>query len=151
MNSNEINILARKLNIKSFLGVFAADQLVNIQGYKTGVLICNTKPSYLLGEHWIGICLNKTGVIFYDSLNGDFYKSSFIKNFLKKRKRKLLHNEIQIQTNTSERCGLHSLVFCYVLSRNNNERTFKRFLQTFIPYKLPERESLSLKYFLSFV
>ena len=151
MNSNEINIIARNLKINSFLGVFAADELVNVQGFQKGVLICNTKPSNQLGEHWIGICLGKSSIIYYDSLNGSFHKSQFIRKFLKKMKKNLLRNDFQIQTNTSERCGLHSLVFCYVLSKNNNERTFKRFLQSFVSHKLHERENLSLKYFLSVV
>ena len=34
MNSNEINIIARNLKINSFLGVFAADELVNVQGFQ---------------------------------------------------------------------------------------------------------------------
>ena len=73
MNSNEINILARKLKIENFLGVFAADQLITVEGYQKGVLIVNTKTSDQIGEHWIGICLSKSNIIYYDSLNGNFH------------------------------------------------------------------------------
>ena len=149
MNSNEINKLIKELKIEPFLGVYAADELIDIDVYKKGVLICNTNPSNQIGEHWIALCLSKSTIIYYDSLNTNFYKSDFIQNFLKKHNKIFLRNNFQIQAFTSERCGIHSIVGCYVLSRKNNKRTFQQFLKSFTSLKLPERESLSLQYFLS--
>ena len=149
MNSNEINILARNLKIDSFLGVFAADELIGIDAYKRGVLICNTNPSNKIGEHWIALCLSKSAIIYYDSLNTNFYKSNFIQLFLEKHNKNFLRNNFQIQTFTSERCGIHSIVFCFILGHKSNKRTFQQFLKSFASLKLPERESLSLQYFLS--
>ena len=149
MNSNEINILAKRLKIDSFLGVFAADQLIAIDRYRKGVLICNTNPSNQIGEHWVALCLSRSTIIYYDSLNTNFYKSDFIQKFLKKHNKNFLRNNFQIQAFTSEKCGIHSIVGSYVLSRKNNKRTFQQFLKSFTSLKLPERESLSLQYFLS--
>ena len=149
MNSNEINILAKRLKIDSFLGVFAADQLIAIDRYRKGVLICNTNPSNQIGEHWVALCLSRSTIIYYDSLNTKFHESYFIKRFLKKHNKNFFRNNFQIQTFTSERCGIHSIVFCYILSKKNNEQTFHQFLKSFASLKLPQRESLSLQYFLS--
>ena len=149
MNSNEINKLVKELKIDSFLGVFAADELIGIDAYKRGVLICNTNPSNKIGEHWIALCLSKSAIIYYDSLNTNFYKSNFIQLFLEKHNKNFLRNNFQIQTFTSERCGIHSIVFCFILGHKSNKRTFQQFLKSFASLKLPERESLSLQYFLS--
>ena len=149
MNSNEINKIVKELKIEPFLGVYAADELIDIDVYKRGVLICNTNPSNQIGEHWIALCLSKSTIIYYDSLNTNFYKSNFIKFFLEKHNKNLLRNNFQIQTLTSERCGIHSIVFCQMLSQKSDKRTFLQFLKSFASLKLPERESLSLQYFLS--
>ena len=148
MNSNEINKIVKELKIDPFLGVYAADELIDIV-YKRGVLICNTNPSNQIGEHWIAICLTKSTIIYYDSLNTNFYKSNFFQFFLEKHNKSFLRNNLQIQTLTSERCGIHSIVFCQLLSEKSNKRTFLQFLKSFASLKLPERESLSLQYFLS--
>lgn len=149
MNSNEINKIVKELKIEPFLGVYAADELIEIEVYKRGVLICNTNPSNQIGEHWIALCLSKSIIIYYDSLNTNFYKSNFIQLFLEKHNKNFLRNNFQIQTLTSERCGIHSIVFCQVLSQKSDKRTFLHFLKSFASLKLPKRESLSLQYFLS--
>ena len=148
MDSNEINLLAIKLGIHSFLGVFAADQLDNLEEEQTGVLICNTEPSYQSGRHWVGLCITKYSVIYFDSLNTNFFKSNHIKKMLNKFKKPFLKNNIQIQANNSDKCGIHSLVFCYIMSRKNSKKTFMRFLDSFSSHKVSQREKLSLNYFL---
>lgn len=148
MDSNEINLLAKSLRINSFLGVFAADELNTLKEVHYGVLICNTDPSDKIGKHWIGLCLRKTEVIYFDSLNSKFHESKYIKSFLKKSKKNLLRNDIQIQPYDSDKCGIHSLVFCYILSEKSNKTAFTNFLSTFRSHKLPMREQLSLNYFL---
>ena len=98
MNSNEINKIVKELKIEPFLGVYAADELIDIDIYKRGVLICNTNPSNQIGEHWVALCLSKSAIIYYDSLNTNFYKSNFIQLFLKKHSKNFLRNNFQIQT-----------------------------------------------------
>jgi hypothetical protein len=147
MDSNEINLLAKQLKINSFLGVFAADQLSNLQQQQKGVLICNTEPLDKSGKHWIGLCMTKSLVMYFDSLNSNFHKSDYMHCFLKKINKPLLKNNIKIQTNDSDKCGIHSLVFCYIISKKCNEDTFTNFLISFSPHKVAQRENLSLNYF----
>lgn len=147
MNSNEINQFAKTIGIDSFLGVYAADQLCSIEKHQRGVLICNTDPSNEIGQHWIGICLKKSLVIYFDSLNGDFHKSNYIKEFLKKVKKNFLRNDLQIQNFDSDKCGYHALVFCFILSKKSSKITFFRFLSSFSPHKLAVREQISMNYF----
>ena len=59
-----------------------------------------------------------------------------------------LRNDIQIQNHDSDKCGVHALVFCYVLAKQKDEAVFARFLSSFSPHKLKQREELSLNYFL---
>lgn len=148
MDSNEINLLAKSLGIDSFLGVFAADELIPLKDYHHGVCICNTDPSSQHGKHWIGLCLTKTKVIYFDSLNSKFHESHYIKNFLRKSNKDLLYNTIQIQSYDSDKCGIHALVFCHILAKKSSKATFTNFLASFASHKLPVREQLSLNYFL---
>ena len=148
MDSNEINMFAKLLKLHPFLGVYAADQLCNIKKDELGVLVCNTQPSYEPGEHWIGICLTKSKLIYFDSLNGDFHKSQYLQYFLKEMGKDFLRNDIQIQNYGSDKCGIHALVFCYVLSQQKNCAVYVRFLSSFSSHKLKLREELSLNYFL---
>ena len=108
MNSNEINKLIKELKIEPFLGVYAADELIDIDVYKKGVLICNTNPSNQIGEHWIALCLSKSTIIYYDSLNTNFYKSDFIQKFLKKHNKNFLRQP----TEAGQRAGfrIHVLI-----------------------------------------
>ena len=147
MNSNEINIFAKHLKIHPFLGVYAADQLCNIKPDEIGVLVCNTEPSNESGQHWIGISLNKKKIIYFDSLNGEFHKSQYLRNFQKQIGKDFLRNDIQIQPHDSDKCGVHALVFCYVLAKQKDEAVYVRFLSSFASHKLKVREELSLHYF----
>jgi hypothetical protein len=73
MDSNEINTIVRQIGITNFLGVFAVNELILIPPKTEGILIFNTEPAQENGQHWIAICINKTNVFYYDSLNSDFY------------------------------------------------------------------------------
>lgn len=149
MDSNEINICAKQLRIHTFLGVFAADQLCNINKDDTGVFICNTEASYESGQHWIGISLCPNKIIYFDSLNGRFHESSYMKKFIRRIDKDFLRNDIQIQTYNSDKCGIHSLVFCYVLCKKRDNMVFTRFLSSFAAsHKIKDREKLSMNYFL---
>ena len=55
MDSNEILFAVESQGITNFLGVFAADELCKLGKNQLGVLIVNTDPSHLSGEHWISI------------------------------------------------------------------------------------------------
>ena len=147
MDSNEINKFAEQFGIKNFLGVFSVDELSLIPEDRLGLLIFNTDTSQGIGQHWVGLCITKTSILYFDSLNCKFQYSTHFINFLKNSKKKLFWNTIQIQTEISEKCGIHCLVFCYAMQNNKNRRSYKNFLNTFLNLSIDEREQLSLYYF----
>ena len=147
MDSNEINKFAKQFGITKFLGVFSVDELSLIPEDRLGLLIFNTDTSQGIGQHWVGLCITKTSILYFDSLNCKFQYSTHFINFLKNTKKKLFWNTIQIQTDISEKCGIHCLVFCYAMQNNKNRRSYKNFLNTFLNLSIDEREQLSLYYF----
>ena len=97
MDSNEILFAVESQGITNFLGVFAADELCKLGKNQLGVLIVNTDPSHLSGEHWISIYLDRADIYFYDPLSLNIYKSKYFDVFLL-RMNKVLHvNTLQIQ------------------------------------------------------
>jgi hypothetical protein len=147
MDSNEINTIVRQIGITNFLGVFAVNELISIPPKTEGILIFNTEPAQENGQHWIAICINKTNVFYYDSLNTDFYLSEHVVHLFQQMRKTVFLNNIQIQTNNSDHCGVHCLVFCFVMSKMGNLNSFKSFLKTFDPLNTAQREELSLAYF----
>ena len=114
MDSNEINKFAKQFGLKKFLGVFAVDELSLIPKNRLGLVIFNTDTSQSVGQHWVALCITKTKIFYFDSLNSKFQYSSHFTDFMKYTKKELIWNTIQIQSNISEKCGIHCLVFCYL-------------------------------------
>ena len=147
MDSNEINKFAKQFGIKKFLGVFAVDELSLIPQNRHGLVIFNTDTSQSVGQHWVALCITKTTILYFDSLNNKFQQSPHFTNFMKHRRKELIWNEIQIQSNISEKCGIHCLVFCYAMQNYKNKRSYKHFLKLFQDLSINEREQLSLYFF----
>jgi hypothetical protein len=147
MDTNEINTIVKSLNISNFLGVFAVNELIFIPAKSKGTLIFNTEPAEESGQHWIAICITKASVFYYDSLNTDFHSSEYVIEFFQRLRKNVFLNNIQIQTGRSDNCGVHCLVFCFVMSNMGNLKSFKSFLKTFDSLNIERREKLSLAYF----
>ena len=147
MDSNEINLFAKQFRIKRFLGVFAVDELSLIPKNRLGLVIFNTDTSQSVGQHWVALCITKTRIFYFDSLNIKFQYSTHFTDFMKYTKKELIWNTIQIQSNISEKCGIHCLVFCYAMQKYKNKRGYKNFLKTFLDLSIEEREQLSVYYF----
>ena len=147
MNSNEINELAETLVIKDFIGVFAVDELILIPKSRTGLLIFNTDTSQNIGQHWIALCITKNNIYYFDSLSCEFYYSKHFKEYMKFIKKKFTWNTIQIQHDLSDKCGIHSLVFCYAMRKKRNRTNYERFLSNFMNLCIEKREQLSLEFF----
>ena len=147
MDTNEINTIVKSLGISNFLGVFAVNELSFIPPKSKGTLIFNTEPAQENGQHWIAICINKASVFYFDSLNTDFYLSAYVINFFQRLRKNVFLSKIQIQTEKSDNCGIHCLVFCFVMSKMGNLNSFKSFLKTFYSLNIAQREELSLAYF----
>ena len=115
MNTKEIwNALFMNEKTNTFFdGVFSIDTLKNIE-VKPELIICNTDPSYLPGEHWVLFFFEKDSVDFYDSLGKDisYYGpefSIFIKNFTNNFKQCVGRT----QPYKSSLCGLYCLYYAY--------------------------------------
>ena len=147
MDSNEINKFAEQFRINKFLGVFAVDELSLIPKNRHGLVIFNTDTSQSVGQHWVALCITKTRIFYFDSLNIKFQYSTHFTDFMKYTKKELIWNTIQIQSNISEKCGIHCLVFCYAMQKYKNKRGYKNFLKTFLDLSIEEREQLSVYYF----
>ena len=147
MDSNEINKFAKQFGLKKFLGVFAVDELSLIPKNRLGLDIFNTDTSQSVGQHWVALCITKTRIFYFDSLNIDFQYSTHFTDFMKYTKKELIWNTIQIQSNISEKCGIHCLVFCYAMQKYKNKRGYKNFLKKFLDLSIDEREQLSVYYF----
>lgn len=147
MDSNEIYVLVEKLKIINFLGVFAVDELHRITKDCEGVFIFNTDPSYKTGQHWIAVCVSKNHVFYFDPLAAFEHATNEIQTFFKRFDKHLIFNNLRIQSYDSSKCGIHCLVFCFIMSIKPTLRTYTKYLKSFLPYKVEEREKLSLLYF----
>ena len=147
MNSNEINKFVDDKCIPHFLGVFAADELDILPYECKGLLVLNTEISSKDGERWVALYIDKNNIFYYDPLLIDFHRSEYIIQFLEKMKRNFVFNEIRIQTQFSEKCGNHCLVFCYIMTKGKGDHLFTRFLKSFHPLNVPQREHLSMLFY----
>ena len=150
MNSNELKYVAKKMKIYNFIGTFAVDQLNLIDQNEKGVLIFNTDVASEPGTHWVGLCITKASLLFFDPLGFKYFdiSSPQLKTFILKRKKDVYFNRIRIQSLFSNFCGIHCLLFCYFLSKNCLERTFDDFISLFNFQEIARRGKKSLKYFL---
>ena len=147
MDSNEINKFAQTLGLGDFIGVFAVDELTLIPKSRTGLLIFNTDTSQNIGQHWIALCITKNNIYYFDSLSCEFYHSKHFKEYMKFIKKKFTWNTIQIQHDLSDKCGIHSLVFCYAMRKKRNRTNYESFLNNFLNLSIEKREQLSLELF----
>ena len=147
MNSNEINLFANSLNISNFCGVFGLDELKQIDKHRKGLIIFNTQPTTLPGQHWIALSITVDTIFYFDSLNSGFYSNECVAKFLIKMNKKVILNNIQIQPDVSNLCGVHCIVFCHIMSKNNTLPVFQSFMKRLSQLDVFNREQLSLLYF----
>ena len=147
MNSNEINLFANSLNISNFCGVFGLDELKQIDKHRKGLIIFNTQPTTLPGQHWIALSITVDTIFYFDSLNSGFHSNECVAKFLIKMNKKVILNNIQIQPDVSNLCGVHCIVFCHIMSKNNTLPVFQSFMKRLSQLDVFKREQLSLLYF----
>ena len=147
MNSNEINLFASRLNISNFCGVFGLDELKQIDKDRKGLLIFNTQPTTLPGQHWIALSITVDTIFYFDSLNSGFHSNDYVAKFLIKMEKNVILNNIQIQPDVSNLCGVHCIVFCHIMSKNNTLPVFQSFMKRLSQLDVFKREQLSLLYF----
>ena len=140
MNSNEINLFASRLNISNFCGVFGLDELKQIDKHKKGLIIFNTQPTTLPGQHWIALSITVDTIFYFDSLNSGFHSNDYVAKFLIKMEKNVILNNIQIQPDVSNLCGVHCIVFCHIMSENNTLPMFRSFIKRLSQLDVFQRE-----------
>ena len=119
MNTVDLDLLISRY-VKHFDGVFSSDRLPP----NPRMLVSNTHPSDMPGEHW---------VVIYISDNGDYgeFFDSFgrpptidFNNYMNKHCSKWTYNRNQLQSIASNFCGLFCACYCILRSRNVDMNRF---------------------------
>ena len=122
MNTIELtSILDKKItNGTDFLGVLACDQLSSHKVRKPpAMLIVNTHPSDMPGEHWLAIYFTKQNQgYFFDSFGNPPDSAKFspeIFTYLVENCGDVYYSRSQVQNNYSTTCGQHCIFFlCHI-------------------------------------
>jgi hypothetical protein len=120
MNSKEIGKICHKDKQmrKSFLGVFASDELPEIQGFPA-CFIANTKPKTHTGEHWVAIYID-------ESLNGTYFCSFGrpptlqFKKYMINYCDSLVTSNRKLQSDISTTCGQFCVFYLHFRCRSIN-------------------------------
>ena len=98
-----------KLNLE---GVYSRDQLPTINKYPTSFVL-NTDPSYIVGEHWLGLA---TANNFFDSFGHD-PEYFGLENYVDRNSIEWESNQDKIQGFFSNTCGHHTSFFLLFITR----------------------------------
>ena len=122
---NEFIIAHQKKNI--FKGVYPCDRLPS-KFTLPAVFVVNLSKHDEPGTHWIAIFINKNGVAFYFDSFGFDIRNDDIRDFLKKKSKRILHNKKQLQHISSNKCGLFCCAFAIAILK---ECSIEEFLNKF--------------------
>ena len=114
-NNELLTIVARDRQLdRRFAGVFAANELTTIANGELAIINCCSR--HLPGIHWLAICqLPKKELEFFDS----FGKYPLVyRDLMLPEEQKIVFNNRQLQSLTSEVCGYYTLYYCYYRARN---------------------------------
>lgn len=129
MNTTEITsiIKSKKCLKKLFKGVYALN-LIPKQLVLPGIVIYNRDESHMIGSHWQCFYLPEHGpyMLHFDSLNLPVQDE--IINIARRHKKKLLCNNIRLQSLTSDVCGIYCIMFSLCIG---NGIEYKDFLRKF--------------------
>ena len=123
--STNIEIEDKLKHIPNFIGCFPIDKIPKLK--KNQSIIMNSDKHDEEGTHWMGLKISsKNTCLFFDSF-GEVPKKSII-DFLGQYYRKIVYNQIQIQSVFSNKCGEFSIQFiCEVKDR----KSFNNFISKF--------------------
>lgn len=95
------------------VGVFAIDEINNVNLCRGSSLICNTQPKRKQGEHWIAMYMLPNGTMeFFDSLGRKPMHVSFrFETFIRKHTPSYLYNSKRLQGESSNVCGQYCLYY----------------------------------------
>ena len=123
MNSKELEKIISKDSLlrRTFVGVFASDELDFVVQKRPACLIVNTDPSYMPGTHWIAIYIDARGNgHYFDSFGRDVFCDQFVK-FLKMNVKRVYMNKSRLQSSDTFVCGIYCIYFLYHRVRGINQ------------------------------
>lgn len=117
MNSKQLYyaLISNEVTEPYFEGVFASDQLEDIV-LRPKLIIANTEPSTMKGEHWIAFFTNGETVDVFDSLGkklSSYQFGSDLSDFTKKFAKNVNIVSTRLQPSNSNICGNLCLYFAY--------------------------------------
>jgi len=119
MNSLELKQIINKdsLLARTFIGIFAADQLNFNISKRPSCLIANTDPSTMPGQHWIAIYFDAQGNVEYFDSFGRQPTDDFVE-FMKKHGNKIRVHSNRLQSDDTYVCGMYCIYFLFYRVRN---------------------------------
>ena len=129
-------LMIRKLlkSYKCFKGVYSLDMIPFDEELPINIIV-NTDPSYKPGEHWVCICINRSGIgEYFDSFGLPPLKREIF-NFLEKKCKRWNYNRMSLQNIASQTCGNYCVLYiiyrCQSISKkifysNFNENTLRK-------------------------
>lgn len=149
MNTFELESLLKNnlFTRKVFEGVYAADIIPDRKHIKKPLIIVNTHPKNMKGEHWLAFYVSRNKLEIFDS-SGSLQnrKNVFLKKYLKKNFSGVLieFNTGYIQSFDSNICGIYCAVFGLYRAR---KKSFKSFLNLFDSSNLVKNDAKVMKIF----
>ena len=122
--------IIRKLlkTFKCFKGVFPCDQLPYDENLPLNIII-NTDPSYLPGQHWVCVSINKNGFgQYFDSFGIEPFKEEILDFLDQKCTKGWRHNQVQLQNTKSITCGHYCVLYIIFMCQGlTNEEFIQKF------------------------
>lgn len=146
MNSSEIYFILKSLTKTKdvFLGVYACDTLPKVITKRPAILICNTQPIKMPGEHWIAMYISKKKHGQYFDSFGLPPNNKKIIGFLKKHCVKYDYNKQMIQSLFSNYCGQFCIMYTYYKALS---KSLKSFIKIFNLKKLSKNNQIVFNFF----
>ena len=109
MDTQDIQQVLKKLNVSG--NVYAVDMLPFKVQYPS-VMVCNTDPHYMPGQHWIAICFDSCGKGEYFDPYGLYPFPPFVP-FMDNNSASWIYNDVCLQSPLSQTCGQHCLAYIF--------------------------------------
>jgi len=118
MNTADIDRYLSRL--PTYRGTFSIDTLPN----ETGLMISNTDPQHLPGEHWIAIYISpdRSRGEYFDSF-GREPKPTF-STYMNEHCSNWIYNKRQLQSVVSRFCGFYCVCYCIYRSKGYDMQKF---------------------------
>ena len=121
MDTLTIRKLLKKF--KCFKGVYPCDELPYNSELPLNIIV-NTDPSNRPGQHWVCVCIEKSGKgEYFDSFGLPPFKEEIF-NFLELKSKRWSFNRIPLQNIASVTCGNYCVLYIIYRCQNLNKKIF---------------------------